>query len=152
MAFLGLPPQLTRIVALVIGIGATYCVARVALTPRSFGQYGHYRGAALEELASREPIFAGAKACDECHGEVAEKLARFEHKKISCESCHAPARRHADDPDVATTKLDNATCVRCHDDNGARPVWLKPNRCCSRCLAQSRRHSPLRTTQESKLI
>lgn len=120
-----MPPQVTRLVLLACGIVGTYAVARVVLTPRSFGQYGHYRGAALEEVAAREPLFAGAKACDECHSEVRDKLAKYEHRGISCESCHGPARTHADDPDVATTKLTNTGCIRCHADNGARPVWLK---------------------------
>src|SRR5512135_3392441 len=107
MAQLRLPPQLTRLVLLACGIAGSYAVARVMLTPRSFGQYGHYRGAALEEIASREPTFAGAVACDECHSEVRDLLAKHEHKGVSCESCHGPARKHAEDPDVTTTKLTN---------------------------------------------
>jgi hypothetical protein len=120
-----MPPQITRLVLLACGIVATYAVARVVLTPKSFGQYGHFRGAALEEIASREPTFAGAKACDECHSEVRDKLAKYEHKGISCESCHGPTRAHVDDPDVATTKLGNPTCMRCHSESPVRPQWLK---------------------------
>lgn len=120
-----MPPQLTRLVLLACGIVGTYAAARVVLTPRSFGQYGHYRGAALEEIASRDPLFAGADACDECHSEVRDTLGKYEHKRIGCESCHGPARAHGDDPDVATAKLSDATCVRCHGENAGRPAWLK---------------------------
>jgi predicted CXXCH cytochrome family protein len=120
-----LPPQILRLVLLAIVIGATYAVARVALTPRSFGRYGHYRGAALEEIAAREPTFAGAKACDECHGDEAGVLAKYEHRGISCESCHGPARAHADNPDLDLAKTDNARCIRCHAEAAARPAWLK---------------------------
>jgi hypothetical protein len=120
-----LPPQLWRLVLLTIAIVVSYVVARAFLTPASFGEYGHYRGAALEEIASREPVFAGAKACDECHADVSEKLAKFEHKRISCESCHGPSRDHAKNPDVEPKKSTNALCLRCHSADPGRPAFLK---------------------------
>lgn len=120
-----MPPQITRLVLLAGGIAATYSVARVALTPKSFGQYGHYRGAALEEIASRDTTFAGAKACYECHDDTREKLAKFEHRGIACESCHGPAKAHANNSDLDVPKRTNATCLRCHTANSAAPSWLK---------------------------
>ena len=48
-------------------------VARAFLTPATFGEYGWYRGAALEELAARTPVYAGKKACDECHSDILHK-------------------------------------------------------------------------------
>jgi hypothetical protein len=118
-------PQIVRLLLLAGGIVLTYCIARAFLTPPSFGQYGHYRGAALEEIASRELSFAGAKACNECHADEAEKLAKFQHQTISCESCHGPARAHASNPDIDLPKTTDATCVRCHAVSPARPKWLK---------------------------
>lgn len=118
-------PQIIRLLLLAGGIVVTYAVARAFLTPASFGRYGHYRGAALEEIASRDLTFAGAKACNECHSEVAEKLAKYQHQEIACESCHGPARTHAGNPDVDIPKLTDATCLRCHAANAARPKWLK---------------------------
>ncbi len=115
-----MPPQVLRLVLLTIAIVATYGVARALLTPATFGRYGHYRGAALEETASRTPLYAGAKACNECHDDVSGKATKG-HKTISCESCHGPTRAHARDPDVATVKLTDNTCLRCHLSDPARP-------------------------------
>lgn len=119
------PPQILRLVVLAVGVVATYAVARHFLTPRSFGEYGHYRGAALGEIASHRPEFAGATACAECHATVAKTLAEHEHRGISCESCHGPGREHDLNPHFQLVKLTDATCLRCHAANPARPAWLK---------------------------
>jgi DnaJ-class molecular chaperone len=100
-------------------------VARAFLTPPSFRQYGWYRGDALEEIASRKPSFAGRKACDECHSDQFLKLAKGEHKKISCETCHGPGQSHADDPDIKLHKPSDSDCMRCHESNPSRPTFLK---------------------------
>src|SRR5690349_20878944 len=93
-----LPPQILRLVLLTVGIVVSYMAARAVLTPASFHEYGWYRGDALREIASRQPLYAGRKACDECHSDECQKLAKGEHKLISCESCHGPAQEHADNP------------------------------------------------------
>ena len=37
------------------------------VVPKSFGQYGHYRGAAISEIAARPVKFAGHQTCETCH-------------------------------------------------------------------------------------
>jgi hypothetical protein len=120
-----LPPQLSRLIVLAVGIVTAYFIARYFLTPPTFRQYGHYRGAALAEIAAREPVFAGKKACAECHSEQVAKVNKFEHKSVSCESCHGAGRAHAENPDVPIPKLTFSHCVRCHEADPSRPKWLK---------------------------
>lgn len=118
-------PQVLRLLIVTAVVIATYAVARQLLTPDTFGQYGHYRGAALAEAARRTPLYTGAKACDECHSETSEVLVKAPHKAISCESCHGPGRLHARNPDIVTPKLTNDSCLRCHLDDPARPAKHK---------------------------
>ena len=120
-----LPPQIVRLVLLTLGIVASYLVARYCLTPASFHQYGWYRGAALAEIGAREPVFAGKKACDECHSEVIQKLDKAPHKTLSCETCHGVSKDHAGNPDITPAKLTGSHCIRCHEANPSRPAWLK---------------------------
>lgn len=110
---------------LTVGIVASYGVMRYFLKPDSFGEHGHYRGAALAERAALEPVFAGAKACTSCHGEVVEVQNKHEHRLISCESCHSPARAHVKDQDVKTTPFSEDRCLRCHSKEPARPSTQK---------------------------
>jgi hypothetical protein len=126
MGHFKLPPQVVRLVILTLGIVGSYAVARHFLTPPSFGDFGHYRGEALTEIAAREPRYAGQKSCHECHSEEVEMVARFEHKSVSCESCHGISKKHGEDPDHHDPpKLSDTFCLRCHEANAAKPAWFK---------------------------
>lgn len=110
--------------ALVFGVGALAVVlARAILVPPSFGEYGHYRGNAIQEIAARPVAFAGHQACELCHSDVLEVKSKGTHKDVNCEACHGALAKHAEDPgSVRPLKLDTAMlCVRCHEENGARP-------------------------------
>jgi hypothetical protein len=120
-----MPPQVFRLILLAAGIVVSYSTARYCLTPASFGQYGWFRGQALVEAGAHEPVFAGRKACEECHSEQCKKLAEHGHKTLSCEACHGPAQAHAENPDVKLEKPQFGACVRCHEANPSRPKWHK---------------------------
>ena len=120
-----MPPQALRLFLLAVGIVTIYSIARYFLTPASFHQYGWYRGEALAELASRQRVFAGRNACEECHSDEVKKLLKYEHKNLSCESCHGPGEAHANNPDIAIDKNSYSPCVRCHEANPSRPKWHK---------------------------
>ncbi len=95
---------------------------RAFLVPKSFGQYGHYRGNAITEIAARPVNFAGHQTCESCHSDVLDKKKDGRHARVNCEACHGPLAKHADDPSVQPTKLDAAVlCVRCHEANAAKP-------------------------------
>lgn len=120
-----MPPQIFRLVLLTLAIIVSYIIARSLLTPNSFGQYGFYRGDALLEHMSHEPVFAGRKACLECHEDIQTKLSKAEHKTIGCETCHGVGKEHADNPDVKLVKIGDNGCLRCHEASPSRPSWLK---------------------------
>ena len=121
------PPQIVRLVLLTLGIVGSYGAARKLLVPKTFGEYGWFRGAALEEIATRTPVFSGTRSCDECHSEILQKLAKSEHKTLACEACHGPSRAHAGDPDVEPprVKFADSDCLHCHQSSPSRPLWFK---------------------------
>jgi len=121
---LQLPPQIIRLVLLTIGIVCAFFTARFFLTPPSFGQYGHYRANALQDIAARQPFWAGKASCLECHPSHAQKLAQGEHKGLSCETCHGPGQAHVVNPAEKLPKLNISMCVRCHQASPSRPKWL----------------------------
>ena len=100
-----------------------FLVVRSLLVPRSFGRYGHYRAAAIGEIAALPMHYAGHQVCEGCHTDVAEVKSHGFHKGVACESCHGPLVKHADDPaSVTPAKLDTtALCPRCHQANIAKP-------------------------------
>ena len=126
MRFKPIPPQITRLVLLTVGIVVAYCTARYFLTPASFGELGWYRANALGEQAAHARVYGGKASCDECHPDQLETLGKFEHKSLSCEGCHGPGQAHAEEPDAhRMAVLSYSHCVRCHEANPSRPKWHK---------------------------
>ncbi len=142
-----MPPQILRLFLLLVGIVASYGLARYFLTPPTFGQYGWYRGVALAELRARPLVFAGRKDCEECHSDESAKLAKFAHKNVSCEACHGPRYEHAQDPDVKMTVVSFSHCLRCHEANPSRPkthkqIVSKTHYSGSKCIECHVPHAP----------
>jgi hypothetical protein len=114
--------HLFRLAAVFLAGTLVFLGMRAFLVPKSFGQYGHYRGDAIAEIAARPVNFAGHKVCEDCHADVLEKKKGGRHARVNCEACHGPLAKHADDPSVQPAKLDTAVlCVRCHEENAAKP-------------------------------
>jgi len=115
--------HLIRLAVVIVIAVLAFVVLRAAVVPRSFGQYGHYRGAAIGEAAARPIAFAGGDVCEGCHTDVAEQKKQGKHVVVACEACHGALARHADDPvSVMPAKLDTLVlCARCHEANSAKP-------------------------------
>ena len=115
--------HLIRLAVVFVAGLVVFLLLRGSLVPRSFGEYGHYRGDAIGEIASQPLSYAGRQTCEACHTEVAEFKARGRHARIGCETCHGPLLKHADDPGALTpVRPDPAKlCLRCHEANQAKP-------------------------------
>jgi len=118
-----MPAQINRILLLFIAVIGLFLLARHFLIPETFGQYGHYRGAALDEISSREMVFADKEDCFACHDDILEKLENEMHAGLSCLICHGPGREHVDDPQLGNIDKNSGRefCGRCHDFHPSRP-------------------------------
>ncbi len=115
--------HLLRLVVVILILLAVFLGLRAAIVPRSFGQYGHYRGAALSEMAARPVAFAGHEACEACHTDVVDVKKQGRHVNVPCEACHGAQAKHADDPASVKPPLPDTAviCARCHEANSAKP-------------------------------
>lgn len=115
--------HLFRFAALFVLAFIVFLVVRGYVVPRSFGQYGHYRGNAISEIAAHPAKFAGHQACETCHSDVADAKSKGKHGHVNCEACHGALAKHADDfASVTPGKLDTATlCATCHTASAAKP-------------------------------
>ena len=115
--------HLIRVALVFIAGLLAFIVIRGMIVPKSFGQYGHYRADALNDIAARTPLFAGREACEACHQEVVDLKKTGKHVIVGCEACHGPLAKHAEDPStVIPAKLDTAVlCAKCHEANSAKP-------------------------------
>jgi Cytochrome c7 and related cytochrome c len=111
-------------VAALFTVGFTaFLVLRWVLIPPDFGIYGFYRAGALQDVAARAPVYAGATTCVECHSDVDEARQGSLHAAVNCEACHGPLARHASgDLDVTPPHLDpKALCLQCHGQLTGKP-------------------------------
>jgi hypothetical protein len=56
--------HLLRFAALFVMAFVAFLIIRHFVVPKSFGEYGHYRGAAIPEIAARPVHFAGHQTCE----------------------------------------------------------------------------------------
>jgi hypothetical protein len=119
-----MPVQLKRILLLFIAFIGMFLLARHFLIPETFGQYGHYRGDALIDVASSEMVYADKEDCYACHDDILEKLQNEMHASLSCLVCHGPGGTHVDDPQLGNIDKESGRefCGRCHDINAARSI------------------------------
>lgn len=115
--------HLFRFAGLFVLAFLVFLVVRRYVVPQSFGEYGHYRGAAMDDIAAHPIKFAGHSACESCHTDIADVKVKGAHAHVNCEACHGALAVHAADPTSMTpVKPDTATlCARCHTASAARP-------------------------------
>ncbi|MEI7899725.1 MAG: hypothetical protein WCK89_05700 [bacterium] len=106
-----------------VGVGVIIAlIVRYALVPQTFGQYGFYRAAALDDEKAHLSRYAGRAACKVCHEDVVALHAKDAHASVECETCHGAGGKHVNDPDVPMAKANaKEDCLVCHRLLDARP-------------------------------
>lgn len=118
-----------RALFLLVGGALLFLLVRAFLLPESFGQYGFYRGANIEEQMEKLPHFAKLNACADCHDTTWKSHQEGVHKKIQCQNCHDALSAHVD---VKTGEMvgkmpiepSKKLCLRCHWKLPSRPVTI----------------------------
>ena len=138
-----IPQQIIPLIVIFALAIVALVVARQMLVPASFGEYGHYRADAVDEVASQEILYAGAQVCNDCHDDIMEMKQGSYHKGLSCEVCHGPAAEHAEAPDEFTPSAPRGRgyCPLCHGYNPSRPLGFpqilpnmhNPGKACMTC-------------------
>lgn len=118
--------HLFRFALLFVVAFVVFLAMRHLVVPKSFGQYGHYRGAAIGEMSARPIHYAGHDACETCHADILQTKSSGKHATVNCEACHGPLAKHAEDPSLQPAKLDTAVlCAGCHAASAAKPAIIK---------------------------
>ena len=119
-----IPEQVTRILPLLVLIIALIVAARSFLIPADFGDYGHFRAAAIEEAVAIELVYAGRAVCNDCHDDLVDIKAGGFHRNVACEVCHGPAAAHVEDDEAVELRLPRGRgyCPLCHEYLPSRPT------------------------------
>ena len=100
--------HLFRFAGLFVLAFLVFLVVRHYVVPKSFGEYGHYRGAAIGEIADHPIKFAGHETCEGCHTDILDVKKAGKHAHVNCEACHGALANHADDPSIKPVLPDTA--------------------------------------------
>ncbi len=139
--------HLFRFAGLFVIAFLVFWVIRGYVVPKSFGEYGHYRGAALGDLAAHPAKFAGHEACETCHSDIADTHAKGAHAHVKCEACHGALYKRLPAPDqpkpnlyerlvaLIVTPIPPDPPILLHSDDPASVVPVKPDTAvlCMRC-------------------
>jgi len=149
--------HLVRLAVVCAVVLVVFLLVRAHFIPKSFGEYGHYRGDALAELSSKPIFYAGHQACEDCHADVLEVKKAGKHAGVNCEACHGPLAKHAEDPASVVPQLPDTAvlCARCHEANIAKPkgfpqVVSKEHSGGEVCKSCHVPHSPLQQPGDKK--
>ena len=145
-----IPPQIPRLALAFAIFIFLFLLLRHFLVPKSFGQYGHYRGASLIDNAQPEIHYAGQQACFECHQDIEDLKAQDVHSEIHCETCHGPGQKHSEKGDTTgyIRPAGREFCGVCHARNAAKQkdaiiqVDLKEHYIEKKCIECHNPHQP----------
>lgn len=109
-----------------VGLVVVFLLIRSLVVPESFGEEGHYRAAALQEIVAQETKFVGSFSCGDCHAERVATYAKGKHGKFECEACHGTAGGHLTTVDIERVPLavnrEHTACLQCHESIAGRPA------------------------------
>ncbi|MDO8520089.1 MAG: hypothetical protein Q7T11_08010 [Deltaproteobacteria bacterium] len=115
-----------RIGFLILGGLLSFLVLRALLIPPSFGQYGHFRGANVQQQMDKKTVFSAKEACADCHSDIWTTHKEGSHATVQCQNCHDALPVHFDlekGEFVGPMPIQrtSALCLKCHLDLPSRP-------------------------------
>ena len=115
-------PQIKRLGLAFALFISLFLVVRHYLIPKTFGDKGHFRAAAIGENAALPMKFAGKDACKECHDDIIAEKTASPHASIPCQTCHGPCLKHVDAPETNKPMKPQGRefCGKCHSMNAGR--------------------------------
>ncbi len=113
-----------RAAILILGGFFAFLTVRSLVLPKSWGEFGHYRGDNLAEQMAKPVSFGPPAICATCHGDVSELHQKGSHKTVQCQNCHAPLSVHIKDgafQELMPIDRSATLCLRCHAALPSRP-------------------------------
>ena len=151
-----MPKHIVRLLSVIAVLAIVALAARWLFVDSSFYQYGHYRGKAPAEIASKLPKHQGAASCQSCHKAIYAEWSAGIHRKSTkdnaipgivvkagpvCEVCHTAAGNHPSKEPMPLSVEDRMTTVtHSHDHVHAsnvpgRKLLLTPDEMRGMCIA-----------------
>ena len=116
-----MPVHIRRLILVVVVFAASAYAAKLFFTAESFYEFGHYRAAAVPQVAAQAPAFQTPGYCQPCHMERHAQWSANNHKTVMCETCHGPATGHPQNGKLPIPTETVKLCTLCHEAMPERP-------------------------------
>ena len=142
-----MPKHVVRLLSLLAAALVLAVVAKWVFTPESFGRFGHFRANSVSEIAALEPVYQTASYCQGCHSERHAQWSASNHKSVTCETCHGPAKGHPQNGKLPIPADTARLCSLCHQATAGRPptqpqVQVAEHSAGQQCAVCHNPHSP----------
>ena len=117
-----MPRHISRLLLLMAVVAMLGYAAKNFFTAESFYRFGHYRAASVPAIASQDLVFQTPGYCQPCHRERHAQWSAGNHKSVSCEVCHGPARGHPQNGKLPIPSDTVKLCSLCHEAMPGRPL------------------------------
>ena len=118
-----IPDSLARLLVVFLALSAVGALVVLVLIPRPMKDVRFQWAEDIRRERAKPVRYAGVGVCAECHEEISGMKNAGYHRDLSCETCHGPARAHADDPDKVKPVVPSTRdfCAQCHAYDPSRP-------------------------------
>ena len=115
-----------RLLIIATVIIAAFLLFRFIFVPKSFYEFGYYRGDSVREIMKQPPGHAGSAACAACHEDKHKEWSAGAHRPLNCETCHGALVPHTEDPTSIKPQKPRSRnhCLLCHAKNISRPGYF----------------------------
>jgi len=116
-----MPKHIVRLIVVIIVALTAAFTAKSYFTVDTFYQFGHYRGASVPQIASKELVYQTPAYCKTCHAERHALWSANNHKTVICEVCHGAAEGHPQNGKLPIPTDTVKLCTLCHENMTGRP-------------------------------
>lgn len=89
---------------------------------RAYGFHAVDKTASEQQWAAQPMQYVNTSLCNDCHKNQYQTWAKGDHKTVSCENCHGPAKPHLESGADLTVQKSRDLCGLCHSKLTSRPA------------------------------
>lgn len=155
-----MPKHIRSLLAILVVLALMFVAGKIYFPPKSFGIYGHYRAASVEDIATAHPTYLTPVSFSTAYPKQYETWSAGIHKVVKCQVCHttvgmtmnmaslAGTAELSSSPTLPAAGDSRKLCVKCHERIAGRPDYMPQIDVDSHskgqaCTACHNPHSPL---------
>jgi hypothetical protein len=157
---LPVPKHIRRLITILAVLAMMFVAGKMYFPPKSFGVYGHYRAASVEDIAAAHPAYLNPDSYSAAYPKEYEAWSNGIHKVVKCQVCHTTVGKTLNMASLSGATALSASaalpaagdsrklCVKCHEKIAGRPDYMPQIEVDSHskgqaCTACHNPHSPL---------